>query len=196
MEKLFENAQTLTLFLLFFVPGFVSLKVYDSLVPSERRDFSKSIFDAVAYSALNFAALYALIAWMRSGTMNTPTYALAAVLVMVLFPGLWPFFWIWLLSTRLFNRYFIHPIQRPLDYVFGKRRPCWMIVHLKDQRRIGWLFDSDSFASSYPAEPQLYLQEVWKLDADGRFFQRVERSEGMIVLKEEIIAVELFKYSE
>lgn len=115
MDKLFDNAQTLTLFLIFFVPGFVSLKVYDSLVPSERRDFSKAIFDAVAYSALNYAFLYPLVAWMRSGRMNLPTYAVAVALVIVVFPCVWPFLWIRALSTRPFSRHFIHPVQRPWD---------------------------------------------------------------------------------
>ena len=54
MEKLFENQGTLGLFLIFFIPGFITLKVYDLLIPGEPRDFSKSLFDAIAYSSLNF----------------------------------------------------------------------------------------------------------------------------------------------
>ena len=42
MEKLFDNQAAFALFLVFFVPGFISLKVYDLFIPSERRDFSKS----------------------------------------------------------------------------------------------------------------------------------------------------------
>lgn len=56
MEKLFEQQATLILFLGFFVPGFLMIRIYDLLVPTERRDFSKSVFDAVAYSAVNFVA--------------------------------------------------------------------------------------------------------------------------------------------
>jgi len=196
VEKLFENTQAFTLFLIFFIPGFVSLKVYDSLVPSERRDFSRSVFDAVAYSALNYAALYTLIAWMRSGTMSFLAYWVSAVLVIVVFPFLWPFLWIKLICTKLFSRHFIHPIQRPWDYVFGKRKPYWMIVHLKDQRRIGGLFHSQSFASSHPAEPQICIQEVWKLDENSRFIGPVDRSEGIIILEKEILAIEMFRYTE
>ena len=39
MEKLFEAQGTLALFLIFFIPGFITLKVYDLLVPGEARDF-------------------------------------------------------------------------------------------------------------------------------------------------------------
>jgi len=38
VEKLFEG-NALFLFVIFFIPGFVSLKIYDLLVPGERRDF-------------------------------------------------------------------------------------------------------------------------------------------------------------
>jgi hypothetical protein len=34
------GADKLTLFVIFFLPGFISMKVYDLLVPGERRDFS------------------------------------------------------------------------------------------------------------------------------------------------------------
>jgi hypothetical protein len=163
--------------------------------PSERRDFSKSVFDAIAYSALNYAALYLLIVWMRSGRMNLPAYAVSALLVLIVFPILWPFLWIRLLSTRVFAKYFVHPIQRPWDNVFGLRKSYWMIVHLKDQRRIGGLFDTASFASSHPAEPQIYMEQVWKLDEDDRFIEPVDRSEGIILLGEDILAIELFSYN-
>lgn len=71
-----------------------------------------------------------------------------------------------------------------------------MIVHLKDQRKIGGLFDTASFASSYPAEPQIYLQQVWKLDGEGRFLEPIERSKGIIILRDDIVAVEMFSYDE
>jgi hypothetical protein len=69
MEKLFETQGTPGLFLIFFIPGFITLKVYDLLVSAEAPDFSKSLFDAVAYSSLNFAALLWLIGIVRSGNL-------------------------------------------------------------------------------------------------------------------------------
>ena len=71
MEKLFENQETLALFLIFFIPGFISLKVYDLPIPGERRDFTKSLFDTMACTALNFAALLWLIGLLRSGGLNS-----------------------------------------------------------------------------------------------------------------------------
>src|ERR1022692_1535323 len=90
METLFKDEHTLALFLFFFVPGFISLQIYDLFVPSERRDFSKSIFDAVAYSALNFVGMFWLIALMRAGHMPSWLWYLSLLVVCIIAPGIWP----------------------------------------------------------------------------------------------------------
>ena len=90
MEKLFETQGTLALFLIFFIPGFISLKVYDLLVPGERRDFSKSLFDAVAYSSLNFVALLWLIGIVRSGSLPPWLWYAAMFVLLIGMPAAWP----------------------------------------------------------------------------------------------------------
>jgi hypothetical protein len=196
MEKLFESAHTLALFLLFFLPGFVSLKVYDSLVPSERRDFSKSIYEVAAYSTLNYSLLYPVVDWMLSqrAAYNAATWG-AGVLLLVAFPSLWPFLWIQVVKSRFFSKRFVHPTQKPWDFVFGQRKPYWAIVHLKDSRKIAGVYGERSFASSNPAEPQIYLEEVWRLDDSGHFERAVNESEGILILESEILAVEFFRYT-
>jgi hypothetical protein len=62
------NIDKFTLFLIFCLPGFISMKVYDLMVPGERRDVSKSIFEAVSYSTLNFAALFWLVILIQTGS--------------------------------------------------------------------------------------------------------------------------------
>jgi hypothetical protein len=79
----------------------------------------------------------------------------------------------------------------PWDYVFSKREPSWVIVHLKDRCVGGW-YGAQSFASSDPAEPQIYLEQVWELDKSRRFLHKVPQSKGMIFFARDIVAVELF----
>lgn len=45
----------LFIFIIFVVPGFISIKVYEALHPSVKRESSKIIIDAVAYSCINYA---------------------------------------------------------------------------------------------------------------------------------------------
>lgn len=49
----------LILFIAFVVPGFVSLKVYELLLPRAPRDAPQQVVDAVAYSSINYAPLLA-----------------------------------------------------------------------------------------------------------------------------------------
>ena len=88
-------------------------------------------------------------------------------------------------------KYVIHPVSKPWDYVFGKKQSYWVIVHLNDGRRIGGRFDTNSFASTDPAKEQIYLEELWNLDENGGFAKRVDRTGGIIISEDSILAVEL-----
>jgi len=199
MEKLFEPG-SLSLFLIFFVPGFVALKVYDLLVASERRDFSKSAFDAVAFSALNFAVLWPLVRLVLSNGFQAahPTLAIAFVfLILLIMPAIWPVIWVKvLMRMRTVSMHLVHPHDKAWDFVFSKRESFWIVLHMKDMRRIGGRFGEKSFASSNPAEAQIYLEEVWRLDEEGRFEEAVNLTNGILVLEKDLLAVEFFRYYE
>lgn len=190
------SVNKLALFLIFFLPGFISMKVYDLIVPGEPRDASKSLLEAITYSTLNFAALFWLIAIVQTGNFYRDhfiLYSLSVVAIMVVVPVCWPFAFLKLSTWRPVAKHFVNPIRKPWDYVFGKRTPFWIIVHLQNGQKIGGRFDTESFASSNPADEQIYLEEVWVLDEEGRFLNQVERSRGIIIMKDEIRAVEFFE---
>ncbi len=190
------NVDKLTLFLIFFLPGFISMKVYDLMVPGEPRDVSKSIFEAITYSTLNFAALLWLIVLVQRDGLyqkHLVLFWLSVVVIMIVALACWPFVFLKLATWRPIAKHFVHPIRKPWDYVFGKREPFWIIVHLQNQQKIGGRFGPGSFASSDPATEQLYLEEVWALDDVGRFINPIQRSRGIIIMKEQIRAVEFFK---
>jgi hypothetical protein len=195
MEKLFAEPSAVALFLIFFVPGFVMIKVYDALVPGERRDFSKTIFDAVAYGALNLAAFSPFISYMRYGGPDPVVFWGGAIVILLVGPALWAWALFKFLSAKQLRGQAAHPIQRAWDYVFSRGHSYWVIIHLEN-RKIGGLFGSNSFASSDPADPQIYIEEVWELDANEIFVRRIDRSNGMILFAKDIVAVEFFSYSE
>jgi hypothetical protein len=191
MDKLFEQTSTLILFLGFFVPGFLMIRVYDLLVPTERRDFSKGVYDAVAYSAVNFVVFSPALYWMSPAGLSPFLRGLALFAVFILAPIGWPLLLFRVRKTRWFTQRLSHPTLRPWDYYFSKGEPCWVIVHLKDQK-VGGYYGMGSFASSDPAEPQLYLEQVWALDNQCRFEHKIEQSKGMIFFAKDIVALEFF----
>ncbi|SMO43022.1 hypothetical protein SAMN06269117_10457 [Balnearium lithotrophicum] len=184
----------LILFLIFFIPGFISSKVYSLLVASKER--SNYLLDAIGYSSLNFAAFSWLIILMHSTKFfiyHKILYFIFLFLIMFIAPILWPIIYFKISTSTFLSKYILHPIQSPWDYVFRRGNSYWVIIHLKDGRKIGGKFSTNSFASSYPSKEQIYLEEVWKLDENGRFKEPVESSQGIIILGDEILAVELFK---
>lgn len=56
------------------------------------------------------------------------------------------------------------------------------------------MYASGSAASSYPEPEDLYLEEVWNIDDEGKFIERVEDTMGLLVNSETIDYIELFKY--
>lgn len=186
----------LVLFLVFFIPGFISIKIYDLLVPSERRDFSKSLLEVIGYSSLNFAALFWLIIPIHSENFYVHykiLYFILLLIIIFIIPILWPILFLKLSTLKPISKYIIHPIQKPWDYVFSKREAFWIIIHLKDGKKIGGRYGANSFSSSYPSEEQIYLEEVWKLDENSIFIESIERSKGIIVSAKEISSIEFFK---
>jgi Family of unknown function (DUF6338) len=62
--------------------------------------------------------------------------------------------------------------RRAWDYTFSTNDGAWMRVYFKDpgaDQPVAVLgkYGTRSWASQSPAEPDLYLQEVWATDADG-----------------------------
>ena len=55
------------------------------------------------------------------------------------------------------------------------------------------VYGADSYATSYPDEPQIYLEEVWKLDEEGKFTEKINASRGIVVLEKDISSVEFFE---
>lgn len=188
------DTDKLALFLMFVLPGFVSLRVWDLLVPGERRGLDNSLIEVVSYSALNFAALSWLITPLLNGSLGSLASYVSVALILVVFPATWPFLWKWLRTREWITRFTVHPVSRPWDYVFSKREPAWIIVHLKNGSVVGGRYDNQSFASSWPASEQIFLEELWVLNAKRAFVSPVERSRGAIVLSSEILAIEFFSY--
>lgn len=185
----------LVLFLAFFVPGFVSIKVYRLMVPSERMDWSANVVEAIGFGALNFAVWLWLIVHIHKGSFyaeHTAWYVLAWVGIVVLAPAIWPVIFVKLAKWEPIARHILSPIPRAWDYVFGLREPFWILVNLKDGNVVAGKFDKKSFASAFPAEEQIYLEEVWNLDENGAFASPVERSRGIVILGSDISSIEFF----
>jgi hypothetical protein len=61
---------------------------------------------------------------------------------------------------------------------------------------LGGYFGENSFATSSPEPQEIYVEEVWRLDEDGRFVERVEGTDGAMVNREDCELIAFFKTRE
>ena len=191
------NIETIRLLLIFFVPGFISIKVYDLLVPSERRDIDKSLLEALTYSCINFALLYWLIIAIHTDGFQTNypyVYYGLSLLILFIMPIIWPITLLKILEQPFFKNRVINPVLKPWDRLFAQRKAYWVIVHLKNGKMIGGKYGIRSFTSTYPAPEQIYLEEVWDIDPSSKRFIRImDRTQGIIISEDEFQSLEFFR---
>ena len=97
--------EKLVLFLLFFVPGFISMKVYQHFVSVERIDFSKSLYEAIGYSFMNFVFFSWLILLItQNGFSQNHTFYYWSIIFILVFitPVLWCLLYIWVSRRNFF----------------------------------------------------------------------------------------------
>jgi len=192
LDKLF-------LFIMFVVPGFISLKAYELFVPGQVKNSSKQIIDAITYSCINYALLFFFILKIeKSGcaTTHPNLYFLFYFVVLFVSPIILVLVWKWLRSTSLAQKNAPHPTAKPWDYVFSQRKSYWVKVVKNNGTVIGGKFSEKSFASSAPAPEQLYLEESWVINDNGGFERVKKTSAGVIILTSEISHIELRNYGD
>ena len=184
------------LFLVLVLPGFVSIKVYSNLIASDKIDFSKSLVDAICFSALNFGVLAYPISYIYNSEFITSSpiwYWLSLFLVFVVFPAFWPFLYLWAIKRPCIKKIVLSPHRQPWDSVFSQKEAMWVVVTLKSGGTVRGKYGLKSFASAYPSERQIYLEEVWAKKAKGGFGKKIYRTEGVIISEDEIKYIEFYK---
>src|SRR5258708_15745101 len=83
-------------------------------------------------------------------------------------------------------------IPTPWDYFFDKQgMACFVLIHFKSGGKIGGFYGVKSYTSEYPEPQQIYLQELWKITAEGRFVEKVPGTLGAIIRFDECSMIEL-----
>lgn len=181
------------LFLALFIPGFIIIKIYDLVFPNSTRDFSKYWFDAVAFGALHYGICYIFMTVTYSQIILTNSIIF---IWLILIPTCYPILLYGIVKIGLFQKFFIHPIQRPWDYFFSRNKCYWMLIHLKDGSKIAGKYDKNSFASSYPDAPEILLEEIWVINELDEIIEPIQPRRGAIILGSEIKRVEFYIWDE
>jgi hypothetical protein len=86
----------------------------------------------------------------------------------------------------------IGPTKSAWDDFFSRRQSSYIIVTLKNGRKIGGKFARKSFASTYPIPKDLYIEEIWSLNESYGFEEKLEQTNGMLITENEISTIEFY----
>ncbi|MCU8051456.1 DUF6338 family protein [Shewanella sp. SM43] len=184
----------LYIFIIFVIPGFVTLKSYELMCPTaEFKDSSKQVIDAVSFSCINYALLSLFILGVEKSDLRTScffAYVIFYLFVLFVFPIIVAFLWRKIRQTDWFLKHAPHPTLKPWDFVFSQRKFLFVKVFLKDKTVIAGYYGEKSFTSSAPAPEQIYLEQTWVLTNGGGFERPKNQSAGVIILSSEISYIE------
>ncbi len=179
----------------FFLPGFIFLKAYKITIADGNLDFSKQVYEVFGYSLLNMIICSPLIFWMINCNflINYLISFIALNIYIIIFnPILLVFIYKKVSSSELFARYLITPNPQTWDQFFSQRKSYWVVVVLKNKTKIGGFYGTKSMVSNSPAQEDLYLEEVWKVDDNNKFIEKVEQTYGVLITKNEISFINFY----
>lgn len=185
--------EQLPLFLLLMLPGLISRKVYDLQVPSTRDDAARYALDGLCFGTLNAALWYVPATWaLRHATIPGILFGLVLV-VFVVSPVVLGILTVRALKSSRLRGLAQHPTPMAWDYFFGRGKSCFMLCRLKNGKSIAGYFGPNSFASSFPNPRDIYLEQTWLMDSDGRLTVPIPGSAGVLVSFDECELVEFLE---
>jgi Family of unknown function (DUF6338) len=203
VKFLTESPEVVVLLLYLVVPGFVFVRVYDLLAPGERRSLGGAIIDTLGTSFIfmmfwfwPFAALYDYRDSLGSG-LRYLILSVLTVLAAFVTPVLLAYVVHRLRRSRFLTGSTSEPSPTSRDWFFSaKAENCYVRFHLKTGETLGGYYGDNSFAASLPHGEEIYVEEVWRLDEDGRFAEQVEGTKGAFVSREDCTLMEFLEGGE
>jgi len=189
------NISNLLLFLIFIIPGFISNKVYSNIIATKDERISNMLFETIAYSCLNYGLLSPIIIITYRNNLYENYFWLFVcflILVIFLFPILLGYIASKIVKSKIFRRNFVGGIKNPWDFVFSQRESRWVIIFLKNGEKIGGVYSSNSFSSSYPFKEQIYIEQRWEIGINNKFIKPIANTKGTIVLSDEISHINFY----
>ena len=186
--------ENLPLFIFFVIPGYVSIRIWHWLVPSKNERLKNYYLETIVFGIFYFILFGKLL--IRANDYGQWLEIIVYLGVFIVIPALSAILLKMFLYSRFLKGKIIHPSPKGWDYFFGLRKACFMLVHLKSKNTIGGLFKGSSFASSFPASEDIYLEEIWRINEKGEFIEKLPQTAGLLVNTQNIEYIELYKIQD
>jgi hypothetical protein len=180
----------------FVLPGAITMYVYALKVPQKESPLKDRVLEAICFSLLNFVLLVWFIQFLFREIFlsEKPAFAwIIAFFCFVVVPAFWPFLLIRLVRYAESKQWIGVRPKTVWDYYFEADVGCWIQVVLNDHSVIGGRFDTNSYASAFPEPGNLYLGELWEVDAQGRFVQSIDGNPGVLLRPTDYKLIKVFR---
>ena len=192
--------EAVILLLYVVVPGFVYMKVYDVLAPGERRSLGEAIIDTLGFSFMLMAFWFwpFILLYEHSDSLGTWLRYLIVFVLSVLAAFVTPALVAYLVYRGRHHNFLTGKTSQPSptswDWFFlAKADNYYVRFHLKTGEQFGGYYGENSFATSFPHREEIYIEEVWRLDEDGKFAEQIESTKGAFVNREDCTLVEFLE---
>ncbi|MBV8892941.1 MAG: hypothetical protein JO266_13405 [Acidobacteria bacterium] len=203
LKLLSTSPEAVVVLIFLVVPGFIFIKLLDALVPGRRQSFGKEIIDIGGWSFAILAVWFvpALLLFELKDRVPLLLYHLLVGALVVLGAFVTPILAAYILYTLEgrghLKNFGAQPNLTPWDWFFSNRAGNYYVLfHRKEGQDLGGYFGDNSFAASSSNAQQIYVEELWRVDEDGKFIERVEGSEGAVVNSEDCEFIEFFETLE
>lgn len=190
------NGTSIGLFMLVIFPGLVSMTVYRLIMPARAMEWGNAILQGLFYSAVNFVLCLPLLFALVFGhdPLSIPfRSSLAAFLVLLVGPVVWPLVLVKIFKSPEVAKRIQIPYPTAWDYLFDRREPAFILVHLNGGAILGGYWGSKSYAGSYPNDGDIFLEAVYSVDEKGRFGTPMPNTKGVLLRKDQYSFIELFE---
>jgi hypothetical protein len=197
LDKL--TLEQLQLFLVLVVPGLVSIKFYDVLLP-QRRNLANVLIEAILFSLVNLGIFWWAIVPLNAKEF-VETHIGWYILGMIVFSGITPMLLAWATyalrtSELAYSKLGLdHPHRTGWEHFITRRQPCYIIFHLKgsEKDRFAGYYGRNSYAASFPEDPEVYVERLHEVDEHGKLVGAIADSLGSVIRLADVERVEFLK---
>ena len=193
MERLIDP-QNFTILFFFVLPGYLSCTMWRLFFPGRTTRVSDHLISIVVFGLAN----YILVGWWLlsiSHTIRQFWQVIVFIIVFIIAPLVWPYIVRTLVNITWVSKRIVHPTPKAWDYFFGRHVECFVLVRLKSGPLLGGVMSSESFASSYPSDEDLYLEQVWRITQSGEFMNPLPDSRGALVSRSECEYIQFINFA-
>ena len=183
----------------FIVPGLIITYMRSRFVTGRMEKFSDAALGYLTLTIIYYGLSLPIIGWIISfeqGTFKTALWWGLLIFGPMLF-GLilgvaTQYEWLRWIASKLRLRV-VHNTPTSWDWRFANCHAArFVMVTLTDGSTVAGIFGAGSFASTDPAERDVYLQEVMDVGDDGAWSYRLEAT-GILIMAKEIRYIEFKK---